>query len=200
VAIHASGIPEELVGVMVNGELIGTSNYVVTAGSTIVTFKNEYLDALAPGEYKVELLYSGNRSVETTLTISEEETTTAPESEETTTESEETTTEAEETTTESEETTTEAEETTTESEETTTEAEETTTEAEETTTEAEETTTETEESTEVNASTEAGTNAAPGGDPDTGDLNSATRWLWLVVVAAVVMTGYALMIERKKQR
>ncbi len=79
------------------------------------------------------------------ITVKEEETTTA--AEETTTAAEETTTAAEETTTAAEETTTAAEETTTAEEETTTAAEETTTAAEETTTAAEETTTAAEETT-----------------------------------------------------
>jgi len=181
VSIHATGIKDELVGVLVDGQTVSDANYEVTEGSTIVTFKEAYLETLSIGTHKVTLLYSGNRSVENSLTVEAAK--------------------EEETTTEAEETTTEAEETTTEAEETTTEAEETTTEAEETTTEAEETTTEAEESTEADASTESGTNAAPGGDPDTGDILGAGRWLWLFMAAMVVMTGYAMVgVEKKKQK
>jgi len=169
VTIHTTGLVAKFIGVKVNGLLVAHENYEVTEGSTIVTFKNEYIDTLAVGEYKVEVLYSGNRSVETTLTI------TAGADDETTGGADDATTGGAD-------------------DETTGGADDATTGG------ASDETTGADESTEADASTEAGTDATPGGDPDTGDFTAAGRWLWLVMVAAVVMTGYALTFERKRQK
>ena len=162
--------------------MVNSENYVVTEGSTIVTFKNSYLDQLEAGTYEVTLLYSVGRSAESTLAILGEGNS-SDESEETTggvgeiAEGTEAPTGADEAT----------------------EGTEAITETDEST-EGTEVTTGADESTEANVSTEVGTNEAPGGDPDTGDMNSAGRWLWLFMVAMVVMTGFATVSNEKKRQ
>ena len=42
---------------------------IADSEDTLITFKNEYLDTLAAGSYKVTLLYSNGRSAETVLLI-----------------------------------------------------------------------------------------------------------------------------------
>ena len=182
VSIHADGNKADLVDVMLNGQMVNSENYVVTEGSTIVTFKNSYLDQLEAGTYEVTLLYSVGRSAESTLAILGEGNSSD--------ESEETTGGVGETA-EGTEAPTEAGETTEGTEAPT---------GEEETTEGTEAPTGADEATEANVSTEVGTNEAPGGDPDTGDMNSAGRWLWLFMVAMVVMTGFATVSNEKKRQ
>ena len=50
---------------------VATSNYTLEAGSTILTFKTNYLETLSVGEHIVTLYYTGDRSVETKLTVLE---------------------------------------------------------------------------------------------------------------------------------
>jgi len=180
VTIHASGLLDKFIGVKVNGVLIDSGNYDLTEGSTIVTFKDAYIRSLAAGEYKVSLLYSGSVSAETTLTV--KAATGADES------------------TEGETPTIGADEST-EGETPTTGADEST-EGETPTTEADESTEGETPTTRADDSTEAGTDGPAGGDPDTGDMNRTGAWLWLIMVAMVMMTGYVIFFEldRKKQR
>ncbi|MBQ6875919.1 MAG: discoidin domain-containing protein [Lachnospiraceae bacterium] len=171
VTIKCSGNKDELTGVMVNDKLLPATNYEVTEGSTIVTLKEDYVESLTAGTYKIKLLYSGERSVESELEIKEK-----------------TTGAADETTGAAEETTGAADETTGAAGETTGAADETTGAADETTDAAEE-------------STAPGTDAAPGGDPGTGDMSHASSWLWLFMAAMVVMTGCATFrFEKRREK
>ena len=52
-----------------DGKEVAETNYTVKEGSTIVTFKSEYLETLSAGDHKVTLLYEGGISVDSTLTI-----------------------------------------------------------------------------------------------------------------------------------
>lgn len=72
--IYCTGIHTELVDVYVNDEKIDETNYTVKAGSTIVEFKNEYLESLPVGTYTVKLLYTNNRTVTSVLKIIEDPT------------------------------------------------------------------------------------------------------------------------------
>ena len=56
------------------------------------------------------------------------------------------------------------------------------------------------ESTETDNSTMAGNDALLDDGPDTGDMNSLARHFLLVIMATVVMSGYAFGNKRKKQR
>ena len=49
--------------------VVDASNYTVEEGSTIVTFKAAYLETLSAGAHTVTLNYTGERSVNTVLTI-----------------------------------------------------------------------------------------------------------------------------------
>ena len=69
VSIHCTGELDDLIGVNMDGKEVDESNYTLKEGSTIVTFKAEYLETLSVGEHTVTLLYAGGRSVESTLTI-----------------------------------------------------------------------------------------------------------------------------------
>ena len=141
------------------------------------------------------------------VTVKEEETTTA--AEETTTVAEETTTTAKETTTAAEATTTAAKETTTAAEATTTAAETTTTAAEATTTAAKETTTVAEATATVADETTTAAASAPeesttktpakGGDPDTpdaGEKNILSVMIVIFALSASAATG--LILGRRK--
>ncbi len=56
-------------GVKVNGTLVDPANYTVVAGSTVLTFKSAYLNALGAGTYNVEFVYSDGKTAKTTMTI-----------------------------------------------------------------------------------------------------------------------------------
>ena len=62
------------IGVKVNGADVDKVNYTVTEGSTIVTFKKEFLETLAVGVYEVTLCYTGDRSVKTSISVIEKST------------------------------------------------------------------------------------------------------------------------------
>ena len=66
----------------------------------------------------------------------------------------------------------------------------------------EETTGGSEETTDgAGEATEPGTNETTGDSPDTGDLSSVARWLWMSLAALVLMVGVAVSFrfERKKK-
>ena len=71
VTIYCTGEHTELVGVDMDGKEVDSSNYTVTKGSTIVEFKNEYLETLTVGEHTVTLRYTEARSVNSKVTIIE---------------------------------------------------------------------------------------------------------------------------------
>ena len=82
--IVCSGNYNMFVELLLDGVHVDAANYTLAEGSTIVTFKPEFLNTLAPGKYKVTLVYTYD-SIDTTLTVVEkvteaptEETTKAP--------------------------------------------------------------------------------------------------------------------------
>lgn len=103
-SIHCTYPLDEFVSVMINSELVDEANYILSEGSTILTFTSEYLDTLVAGDYEVTLNFTSG-SVLTNLTI-EKAVIDEPETENQATEPiTEATTEAAETTTEKTETT-----------------------------------------------------------------------------------------------
>ncbi|MBR4059468.1 MAG: exo-alpha-sialidase [Lachnospiraceae bacterium] len=71
VTIYCTGELDEFERVEVDGVEVDKSNYTLEEGSTILTFKASYLDTLAPGEHTVKMIYTGDRSVVTTLSATE---------------------------------------------------------------------------------------------------------------------------------
>ena len=76
VSIHCTGDHEKLLSVWLKDNLsdyreVDKSNYTVTEGSTIVTFKPEFVETLSESEYMVMLMYSDGNSVESKLTVQE---------------------------------------------------------------------------------------------------------------------------------
>ena len=69
VSIHCTGDLDDLIGVKMDGKEVDEANYTLKEGSTIVTFKTEYLETLSVGDHTVTLLYAEGRSVDSTLTI-----------------------------------------------------------------------------------------------------------------------------------
>lgn len=56
--VRGSGAISKFAGVKLDGEVIDESNYTVTEGSTIVALKASYLNTLAPGPHKVEIVWA----------------------------------------------------------------------------------------------------------------------------------------------
>ena len=54
--------------VAIDGRIVDSANYTLTEGSTILTFKTDFLDTLKPGKHTVTLNYT-NDSVNTVLTV-----------------------------------------------------------------------------------------------------------------------------------
>ena len=69
VSIHCTGALNNFISVEMDGNQVDESNYSVADGSTLLTFKTEYLESLSVGEHTVTLNYKVDRSVDTTLTI-----------------------------------------------------------------------------------------------------------------------------------
>lgn len=55
--------------VKVDGKVVDASNYTVAEGSTVLTFKNTYLNSLTSTTHNVEFIYSDGRTAKTTLTV-----------------------------------------------------------------------------------------------------------------------------------
>ncbi len=71
-SIHCTSPVDEFISVTVNGNAVNADCYKLTEGSTILTFKPEYLDALGQGVYEVVLNFVSG-SVTTTLTVANEQ-------------------------------------------------------------------------------------------------------------------------------
>ena len=71
VSIHSSGELNEFVRVEMDGVEVASTNYTLKEGSTILTFKTEYLETLSVAEHKVTLIFNGGRSAEAKLMITE---------------------------------------------------------------------------------------------------------------------------------
>ena len=70
VSVHCTGELNKLTVVKMDNQEVDEANYTVKEGSTIVTFKAEYLNGLSEGEHTVTLVYEEGRSVDSKLTIS----------------------------------------------------------------------------------------------------------------------------------
>lgn len=68
VTIKANGDIDKFVSVFVDGELVDPENYTVTAGSTVITFKAEYLKTLSEGTHTVTINYTDG-AARTTLIV-----------------------------------------------------------------------------------------------------------------------------------
>ncbi|MEG2504710.1 MAG: DUF5011 domain-containing protein, partial [Carnobacterium sp.] len=68
VSMVSTGLFENFKGILINGMTLKASNYNVKSGSTIVTYKTEFLESLEIGEHKIVFLYDDG-NVEGTLTI-----------------------------------------------------------------------------------------------------------------------------------
>ena len=68
ITIWGNGDFSKFTGVKVDGNLIDKSNYTVKEGSTIITLKASYLNALSAGTHTVEILWTDG-SASTTFTI-----------------------------------------------------------------------------------------------------------------------------------
>lgn len=67
-SVRGSGEFSKFVGVKVNGVLVDDKNYTVTEGSTIITFRKEYLNTLPAGDYTIEIMWTdGSASTEFTV-------------------------------------------------------------------------------------------------------------------------------------
>ncbi len=71
VTIKADGDLNKFAGVSVDGNQISDENYTLAEGSTIITFKPEYIKTLTAGSHTVTIHYSDGQ-VQTTLTIKED--------------------------------------------------------------------------------------------------------------------------------
>lgn len=67
--ITGNGEFSKFTGIKVDGKLVDSSNYTVKEGSTIITLKAEYLNALNVGTHTFELMWVDG-SAETTFTVS----------------------------------------------------------------------------------------------------------------------------------
>lgn len=56
--IKADGDFEKFTGVKIDGELVDSSNYTATEGSTIIEFKADYLKTLEAGEHTVSVVFT----------------------------------------------------------------------------------------------------------------------------------------------
>lgn len=69
--IHVDADHNELTAVYMDGELVVPSNYTVTEGSTIITFKPEFLATLGEGDHKVTVEFESGMAF-TTITVPDE--------------------------------------------------------------------------------------------------------------------------------
>ena len=72
VSVRSEAPKDDFIEVRLNGNVVDPVNYTVTEGSTIITFKPEYLATLENGTYTVEVVSTGG-SAQCTLTIDVEE-------------------------------------------------------------------------------------------------------------------------------
>lgn len=66
--ITCDGALDKLTGIYVDDKLVDTANYTLQSGSTILTFKADYLNTLSVGTHKVKFQYSDG-SAESTFVI-----------------------------------------------------------------------------------------------------------------------------------
>lgn len=66
--ITCDGALDKLTGIYVDDKFVDAANYTLKSGSTIITFKADYLNTLSVGTHKVKFQYSDG-STETTFVI-----------------------------------------------------------------------------------------------------------------------------------
>ena len=71
VTITSNGDFSKFVSVEMDGVIVAESNYTAVEGSTVITFKAEYLNSLTPGRHIVTINYEDEVSVDSILTIEE---------------------------------------------------------------------------------------------------------------------------------
>ena len=71
--IYCNGELDDFVNVEVDGSAVALSNYTLAEGSTVLTFKEDYLESLAVGNHTVKLNYTDG-SVAATLAIAAKDT------------------------------------------------------------------------------------------------------------------------------
>jgi len=175
VTITSDGDFSKFVSVEMDGVIVAESNYTAVEGSTVITFKAEYLNSLTPGRHIVTINYKGGASVDSVLTIEA-----ADEPEGSTGDTEGSTEGTEGSTVGS------------------TEGTEGNTEGTEGSTEES-----TEESTETSTDeTEGGTtggsgNGDAGDDVETGDVSRVG--FWMLLMAITLMSGYAALVLKKER-
>ena len=69
VTITSDGDFSKFVSVEMDDVIVAESNYTAVEGSTVITFKAEYLNSLTPGRHIVTINYEGGVSVDSVLTI-----------------------------------------------------------------------------------------------------------------------------------
>jgi len=69
VSIHCTGELNKLTEVKMDSQKVDEANYTLKEGSTIVTFKESYLETLSVGEHTVTLVYQDGNSIDSKLTI-----------------------------------------------------------------------------------------------------------------------------------
>jgi len=169
VTITSDGDFFKFVSVEMDGVIVAESNYTAVEGSTVITFKAEYLNSLTPGRHIVTINYEGGASVDSVLTIEA-----ADEPESSTEESTEASTEA--------------------STEGSVESTEGSTEG--STEETEESTEGSTEETESGTTGGSG-NETPGEDVETGDVSRVG--FWMLLMAITLMSGYAVLVLKKER-
>jgi hypothetical protein len=63
-AFRADAEPSKLTEVKVDGSVVDSSNYTVTEGSTIITFKESYANTLSTGNHSVEMVFTDGKATD----------------------------------------------------------------------------------------------------------------------------------------
>lgn len=71
--ISADGEYSLFDSVKVDGQVVEKANYIVSEGSTVITFKTEYLNTLNSGTHDVEVMYTDGKTAQTQFTINDED-------------------------------------------------------------------------------------------------------------------------------
>lgn len=67
-SVRANGALDKFQNVKVDGAVVDASNYTATSGSTIITFKKEYLSTLTPGTHNITIAFTdGEASTNVTI-------------------------------------------------------------------------------------------------------------------------------------
>lgn len=73
--VRANGVLDKFQSVKVDGTVVDPSNYTATSGSTIITFKKEYMDTLSEGTHAITIVFTdGEASTNVTLAKTSQQT------------------------------------------------------------------------------------------------------------------------------